>query len=421
MLRVVRWCAAPITQKSMCERWQVDERNLFQSRLVLSTNGSIHQSPRLMMPFTPAPPRQPSIMVRILRRLQLLPPGTPVLAPARQNRRTPVRRTPVAVMCAAVLLFAAPTLLAQETRTVERTFAIDQGAAVSIENHRGAIEVRMWDRGEVEISARIEAGSDEMLEATNISMRKQGGNIAIETEYEDNGGSGLDRLLDLVTSSNSSTPAVYYRIQMPASSRLDIDDHESEISVRGLRNNAAVSTHEGSITLRDIAGAVNIDTHEGRVDVNGLRGPLQIDTHESDISIDNLEGPLEIDAHDPFLRAMNIQGDVQIDTHEGRFGIEDLRGAVQLDAHDPELAIAFAALTGNSAFETHEGRIQIELPAGTGFDLAADFDDDDAQFRADFDLENMLRSEGRYRGRVSGGGPQLKFEMHDGAVAIRYR
>ena len=374
-----------------------------------------------MMPFAPAPPRQPSIMVRILRRLQLLPPGTPVFAPARQNRRTPVARTPATVLCVAVLLSSAPALLAQETRSIERTFTVDQDAAVSIENHQGAIEVRTWNRGEVQISARIEAGSEELLEATNISMRKRGGNVVIETEYEDGGESSLDRLLDLVSSSNRSTPAVFYRIQMPASSRLDIDDHESEISVRGLRSDAAVSTHDGLISLRDMAGAVSINTHDGMVEVDGLRGALQIDTHESDISINNLEGPLEIDAHDPSLRATTIQGDVQIDTHEGNFGIKDLRGTVQLDAHDPVVAITFAELTGNSAFETHEGRIQVELPAGTGFDLSADLDDDDAQLRTDFDLENMLQSEGRYRGRVSGGGPQLKFETHDGSFAVRYR
>src|SRR5689334_4915386 len=84
---------------------------------------------------------------------------------ASRNFRTPARvweaRRAAAVKTAltlVVLLSGVPCVNAQ-TKTVDRTVALTPTGSITLEAHNGSIDVRTWDRPEVQVHVQIDAAS----------------------------------------------------------------------------------------------------------------------------------------------------------------------------------------------------------------------------------------------------------------------
>ncbi len=273
-----------------------------------------------------------------------------------------------------------PASAQAQARTLSETVALDPNGSVFVDNHEGRITVTGWDCDAVQYEVVIDApgGSDE-LENTEIRVTRWSRSLRFETEYRRSG----------PLSWNRNVPPVHYTIRMPRTARLSIDDHDSNIEVTGLASDLEIDTHDGPIRVADHEGRVTIDSHDGRMELQNVTGDLAIDTHDGDVTVTNL------------------------------------RGGFELDTHDGTADVTFAALTGDVEIDTHDGRFTLTLPAGTGFDLHTDFDDD-ANLDADFDLSGIRLAddeddEVNYRGAVNGGGPRIELSAHDGRFALRTR
>ena len=125
--------------------------------------------------------------------------------------------------------FALPSIPAiGQVREVKERLDLDRTGRVSIENHKGSIQVSTWNRSEVDIRAEIEAGGNSRrergwVEETEIRIDANGRSVRIKTDYRNFqnrsfwGGSG------------GSSPYVHYIIRIPESAELEISDHKSEI------------------------------------------------------------------------------------------------------------------------------------------------------------------------------------------------
>lgn len=272
-----------------------------------------------------------------------------------------------------------PASVHAQARTINETVALDPDGTVSIDNHEGRITVTGWDRDVVQYEVEIDAPEgSEALENTDIRIDRSNQSLRLETEY-DEGRSW--------SSWNRDMPPVHYTIRMPRTARLFIDDHESDIEITGMTSELEVDTHDGPIRIAD---------HEGRV---------------------------TIDSHDSRMELENISGDLEIDTHDGEVTVANLRGGFELDTHDGTAEVTFAELTGNVEIDAHDGRFTLTLPAGAGFDLDTDFNDD-ASLDTDFDVAGIRLAdddEVNYRGAVNGGGPRIELSAHDARFALRAR
>jgi hypothetical protein len=191
---------------------------------------------------------------------------------------------------------AAGPAIAAEGREFRRTVALDARGTVSIETFKGSVEVEPWDEPRADVVARIEpdtsCGDDsahaERVRLTEIDVESSGSRLRIRSDY--------DRLQDLpllridVDGHDimcSSYPFVHYRIRMPRTARLEIQDHKSKIAVAGLRSAARIVSHKGSIDVKDHDGALDLTTHKGdaRVEFARLAGDSRFETHRGDVEI----------------------------------------------------------------------------------------------------------------------------------------
>ena len=330
---------------------------------------------------------------------------------------------------ALLLLFgSAPSATFSQDRTTSGTASLDAEGTVVVDNHEGSVSIETWGRAEVKYEAVVRPESDaEHPEATVVRVDRGNDRFVLHTEHDeskkDGDGSGLlDRLFG---GTNQNLMPVEYTLTVPRTARLEIDDHESEIQVQGLSGLAAIDTHDGTITLTDQGGRAELDSHDGSIRVKNQTGALAVDTHDGRVELTGQDGDAEIESHDGPIRVENHAGAVAIDTHDSDIEAEGLRGGLEVDTHEGSGRFAFAALTDDVDVTTKDGNFTVTLPAGTGFDLRTDFDDEDASLRADFDLSPYRISMGddddevNYTGSVNGGGPGFFFSADDGDFEIR--
>jgi DUF4097 and DUF4098 domain-containing protein YvlB len=285
----------------------------------------------------------------------------------------------IAASLLTLLLLAAsvhPALAQRAERNVSDTVAMDADGTVYIDNHDGAITVTPWDRNEVQYEARITHRRQEGVDNTKIRVDASSASVSLDTDFDDIPRDGMW--------GGRSAPKVFYTLNVPTSASIVIDDHESTIDIRDLTGDVEIDTHDGSMTLTNLSGDVEIDTHDGSMELADLTGEVEIDTHDSDLRATGLTGPLEIDTHD---------GDIEVE---------------------------FASLNGPITIDSHDARATITLPAGTGFNLAADMGED-ASIDVQPSVSVSSMNGGGMQGAANGGGPEIRVSSHDGDLQIRER
>jgi hypothetical protein len=256
-------------------------------------------------------------------------------------------RTPVIAL--ALSLFCA-SLYAADTKNIDRTLPLRATGAVTLDAHNGSIQVRTWDRAEIEVHVRIEAGgtsSDDRrrFNETTVEIDGSSDSISIRSRTPDSDGwSWWSWLGHLGNWGNS--PQVHYAITAPRTARWKIRDHNSKAEIH------------------DVNAALELDTHNGSVWVVNLSGPLELNMHNGDAHID------------------------------------------------------FASFTRNSRIDTHNGTVELALPASSRFE----FHSDGHNMHVDSDFPVMVRSsygQHNVNGPVNGGGPELRITSHNGRFRLR--
>ncbi len=169
----------------------------------------------------------------------------------------------VAILVSVILTVAAIAGASTERR-IHKTMALDPNGSVSIETHNGTIVVTTWNQPTVDINVRIEPGdfgSSDDVNKTNVKVTGSGSSVRIESDY-----SAVPTHFGWIYISRN-LPLIHYTISMPANARLDIDDHNANVRVTGLRNDLRVNSHNGSVDVNDLDGSASIETHNGSVKV----------------------------------------------------------------------------------------------------------------------------------------------------------
>ena len=128
---------------------------------------------------------------------------------------------------------------------------------------------------------------------------------------------------------------------------------------------------------------------------------LRIDDYKSETHVENLDSDFEIETYKGTVNIVNFSGELTVDTY---------KGTVEID---------YSNFTDDAYFDTYKGEIELHLPSNSKFDF--DFDlGRKGDFESDFDMvmKSYSSDEGA-RGKVNGGGPEIKFSTYKGEIVLR--
>jgi hypothetical protein len=124
---------------------------------------------------------------------------------------------------------------------------------------------------------------------------------------------------------------------------------------------------------------------------------------------------LEVKDYKSKVSVAGLSGNLRLESYKGTMTVRELDGTIRLETYKGEAAVAFAGLRGDSRFETYKGTIEVSLPKAAAFELDADTGRR-GDFRSDFGPP--VRTTGRLRTSLNGGGPRLALSTHKGTLKV---
>jgi DUF4097 and DUF4098 domain-containing protein YvlB len=162
---------------------------------------------------------------------------------------------------------------------------------------------------------------------------------------------------------------------------------------------------DGSITMERVTGRIDLHTGDGSIRANDIAGDMTISTGDGSVTVEGAEGRLTLDTGDG---GVNVTG--------------NLSG---LRFHTGDGSIVYRAQPGTTMSEdwditTGDGGVSLYLPAEFGAEL--DAHTGDGAIRNDLDVSSTGSAEvsrRTVRGRIGGGGRQLRIRTGDGSIRLR--
>jgi len=212
------------------------------------------------------------------------------------------------------------TWASTETEEIVRTFDLERGGSVSIDNINGPVVVHGWNESGVRLQAtkKAKAGSKsaarEKLERTEVRIEAEANAISAVTQRAER------KWSDNVT--------VAYELWVPAEVLLDVETTNGTVRIEQVDGRITAKTTNGKIYIQEASGTVNAHTTNGSISAGLVRydgGDMKLETTNGSIE---LSAPTNLQAD---LEARTTNGSIHTDfpvSVTGKVARNRLHGAI---------------------------------------------------------------------------------------------
>ena len=240
----------------------------------------------------------------------------------------------------------------------EKRFAVSGRPEVAVSTFDGSIEVRPWDRADVEVVVEKHAGSKESAASIAVDAQQSGNKITVDVRVPHTTGFSFHF--------NRSAKLI---VSLPAASDLTARSGDGSIDVERINGKVDLHSGDGSIRARSVNGDVSVTSGDGSLHVDGAFGALRAHTGDGRITIVAAEGA-------------RAEKDWDITTGDGSVTLEVSKSfGAELDAH-----------TGDGSIHLDEVTVS--------------------------DVSGRLEKRS-LKGRIGGGGAALRIRTGDGSITLR--
>lgn len=245
-------------------------------------------------------------------------------------------RSPILIV--ALLASSLPLASAFAATPINETRPLDARGRLEVENLKGRIEVRGWDREEVKIEGSLGQG----VEKLEITGDRQ--NLAVRVKYPKSGGLGF------FSGSDKSEPS-QLRLMVPLQADLEIDAVSADVDVSGIA--------AGELTVDSVSGDVAVVGAPREATVDSVSGDLLLTLNTSEASAESVSGDVVLRGRLPGeVHVETVSGDIEFAAHET--GVRRFTGATV--SGDMGVHTALAA-GGRIGMESVSGNLVLRVPA----------------------------------------------------------
>jgi len=213
-----------------------------------------------------------------------------------------------------IALVGYASLAAAETKNIDRTLPLSATGTVAVEAHNGWIQVRTWDRPQVEVHVRIDwpglSASSYRFREVTVDIDGSVDRVSIRSHLPEQFGWTLWSLLE----GSWSGPEVHYTITAPRTARLDIRNHNADTDIRDVNAAVRLATHNGVVRVANLVGPLDLNMHNGwaRVEFASFTQDSRLTTHNAWVEL-TLPAASKFDL-DSRGHHMLVQSDFQLAT-----------------------------------------------------------------------------------------------------------
>lgn len=233
--------------------------------------------------------------------------------------RTLLIRSTLALACLAALPALAGT-------PIDQIRPLDARGRIEIENLKGRVEVRAWDRQEVKVTGTLGDGVEK------FSMEGDRRNLRIEVKYPSRSGRSEPTVLvvqvPILADLEVETVSADIDVHGIASRELSLESVSGDIAANGAPREARIESVSGDVRLTLNSPDVSVDTVSGELILQGrLNGEVSLETVSGNLRMDGLGERLRS------LSAGTVSGDMDLKTalaDGGEIRLESVSGDLVL-------------------------------------------------------------------------------------------
>lgn len=217
---------------------------------------------------------------------------------------------------------------------INETRPLDPRGRIEIDNMKGRIQVRAWDRNEVRITGTLGEGVEKFI------VDGDRGNLEVRVEYPKRMGGWR----------NDRTGPTELLLQVPLQASLDIESVSADIDVDGVASD--------EIDVDTVSGNVTMAAAPRQASIESVSGDLTLTLNSREAKTESVSGDIVLKGRlDGEVHAETVSGDITIDSRGER--VRRLTtGTVSGDA-DVRVGLADG---GAIKSETVSGEIRLRLP-----------------------------------------------------------
>jgi DUF4097 and DUF4098 domain-containing protein YvlB len=241
----------------------------------------------------------------------------------------------------------------------EKRFSIEGRPQVSVKTFAGSIEIRPWDKREVQVVIEKRGHDKADTDAIEVKAEQNGNRIDLAVTYPAMRGFGV----------HLRSRSAKVIVSMPADGDLSARSGDGAIDLDGITGRLQLESGDGSIRARQVAGELDVHTGDGSVTVSGKLTAVR--AHSGD-------------------------------------------GSINIHADDGSSAASDWDIT------TGDGAVTLAIPEGFGAELDARSGDGSVHVE-DITVANVTGRIGRnaLRGRLGPGGHNLRLHTGDGSITLK--
>ena len=189
-------------------------------------------------------------------------------------------------------LFFAPLLAvsaaAGAATPIDQTRPLNAQGRIDIENIKGRIQVRAWERNEVKISGTLGDGVEKLV------VEGDSEHLVVKVQYPSSSGWG-----------GSKSGPTDLQLNVPVRAELDIDSVSADVDVSGVASS--------KLSIDSVSGGVLLAAAPKEVDVESVSGDLRLTVNSGDVQAQTVSGDILLRGRmNGQIKTETVSGDIDV-------------------------------------------------------------------------------------------------------------
>src|SRR5687767_198329 len=208
----------------------------------------------------------------------------------------------------------------------DRAGGIEAAGVEKVIIRTGAGDMKVVGRGNaVRIEARgvACAAKQELLDATRITVRREGNIVYVETDMPQDGGWNFG---------NNSYAYIDLGVALPSNIAVDATDSSGDANFEDLKA-LTVQDSSGDLEILRIAGLADVNDSSGDIKIEHA-GSVRLRDSSGDLDVESVLGDVDVDNDSSGdIRIATVDGSVKVrQDSSGGIRVEDVKGSVDVES-----------------------------------------------------------------------------------------
>lgn len=237
-------------------------------------------------------------------------------------------------------------LAASAARPINETRPLDARGRVEVENIKGVIDVRAWERNEVRIEGTLGDGVEK------LEVDGDGKRLRVRVKYPSRSGLGFG--------SGVRTGPTTLRLMVPLRADLDLSAVSADVTAWGIA--------PASLKIENVSGRTVVAGAPEDVEVTAVSGDVDLTVNRADVQVESVSGDVRVSGRmGDEVSIESVSGDIELRTRDvalQRLQGSSVSGDMRMDARlSPRARVQLESVSGS---------ISLRLPAGTSAEVRAE-------------------------------------------------